>query len=386
MLILLENEPYPYDRRVSQEATALVSAGYRVTVAAPAAGASAPGDEMHDGVRVLLFPRPPAGHRPLSYVLEYVAALRGLRRIARRLEREDPPDVVIACNPPDFLFAAAAPARRRGARLVFDHHDLSPELFEQKFGRRGWLHRALLATERYAFRRADAVLSTNDSYAELARQRGGMPADRVFVVRNGPDPRRIRPVAPRPELRLGRERLVLWLGRMSTQDGADQVVDVAGMVAARRNDVAFAVVGPGDARAKLWAEVQARGLADRVAMPGPVDDDLVRAYLSTADVCLSLDPAGPLNDRSTMIKVLEYMAAGRPVIQSPLPEMRRLCGDATRWADGAPAAADAVVAVLDDPAEARRLGEAARARIDGGLWWPDQVPALLGAVRAALAG
>jgi glycosyltransferase involved in cell wall biosynthesis len=386
VLILLENEPYPYDRRVSQEARALTDAGFRVTVAAPTGGGSTEPDEDDNGVRVLRFRAPPEGSGPRAYVREYAAALRGLGGIARRLEREDPPDIVMACNPPDFLLAVAEPARHRGARLVFDHHDLSPELFEEKFGRRGTFHRLLLAAERYAFCRADVVLSTNDSYGEIARGRGGVAPGRVFVVRNGPDPGRIHPVPPRPELLRGRAHLVLWLGRMSTQENLDQLVDVAAILAQRgRDDIAFAAVGPGDARNALLADVRARGLDDRFELPGRVDDDLVRAYLSTADVCVSLERSSPMNDRSTMIKVLEYMAAGRPVVQSPLAEMQRICGDATAWASGAASMADEIAGLLDNPGEARRLGAAARARIEGGLLWPDQAPRLVEAMHTALA-
>jgi glycosyltransferase involved in cell wall biosynthesis len=390
VLILLENEPYPYDRRVSQIAGALTGAGYQVTVAAPATpGFAGPDEEVLDGVRVLRFPAPPEGAGAAGYVREYWSGLRGLRRVARRVEREQPPDLVIACNPPDFLFLAARAARRRGARLVFDHHDLSPELFESKFGRRGAIHRVLVAAERWSFRRADIVLSTNDSYAEIARQRGGVAPDRVFVVRNGPHPDRIRLVDPDPALRRGRPHLVAWIGRMSVQEGLEAVVEAADELRRRgRDDVAFALVGPGDAREGLQAEVRRRGLEDAVVLPGRVDDDGVRRYISTAAVCLSVDPPGPLNDRSTMIKVLEYMAMGRAVVQTPLPEMVRLCGDATLYArPGDPTdLADRIEELLDDPARAADLGERARRRIlDGGLTWPDQVPRLLQGVQRALA-
>ena len=385
VLILLENEPYPYDRRVNQVAGALVEAGFRVTVAAPTGAGSTEAEDEHAGARVLRFRLAPAGTGLLGYLREYASAVRGLRRIARRLEREDPPDIVVACNPPDFLLAVAGPARRRGAKLVFDQHDLSPELFEEKFGRRGAFHRLLLAAERYAFSRADIVLSTNDSQAAIARERGGVDPGRVFVVRNCPDPKRIYPVPPRPDLLRGRRYLVLWLGRMSTQENLDQLVDVAEILARRgRDDITFAAVGPGDAREPLLAAISARGLDDRFELPGQVDDDMVRAYLSTAHVCLSLESSSPLNDRSTMIKVLEYMAAERPVVQFPLAEMRHLCGDATAWASDPASMADEIVALIDDTGRADRLGAAARARIEDGLLWPDQVPRLIEAMETAL--
>ncbi|HYH59627.1 MAG TPA: glycosyltransferase family 4 protein [Thermoleophilaceae bacterium] len=389
ILILLENEPYPYDTRVAQIARALAGAGHSVTVAAPAGLDLTAPEEVLDGVRVLRFPALPEAAGAAGYLREYGAALRRLRALAERVEREDPPDLVIACNPPDFLLLAARRSIRRGARVIFDHHDLAPELFEEKFGRRGLFHRALLAAERWTFHKADVVLSTNEAYAEIARTRGDVPADRVVVVRNAPDPDRIRPVEPDPALRGGRAHLVAWVGRISTQEGLGAVLDAADELRRRgRDDVTFALVGPGDAREDLIAETARRGLGDRVSLPGRVDADGVRRYVCTASVCLSVDPPGPLNDRSTMIKVLEYMTLGRPVIQTPLEQMKRLCGDATAYARPSDAGdlADRVEELLDDPAKAGALGERARRRIDElGLTWPDQIGPLLQGVQTALA-
>ena len=388
ILILLENEGYPLDRRVSQIAGTLVAAGYDVTVAAPRLDSAAAEEEI-DGVRVLRFPAPPQGTSAPAFLREYAVSLRGLRAIARRIERERPPDVVISANPPDFLFLAARAAARRGARLIFDHHDLAPELFEEKFGRRGIFHRALLMAERWSFRKADVVLSTNDSYADVARERGGVPAERTFVVRNAPDPDRIRAVDPDPQLRRGRPHLVAWVGRMSVQEGLETAVAAAEELRRRgRDDVSFVFVGSGSALDGLIGDVSRRGLDDMVAFPGEVEHAAVSRYLSTASICLNVDPHGPLNDRSTMIKVLEYMALGRPVVQTPLEEMVRLCGDATSYArpDDPIDFADRIEELLDDPVKAAALGDRARRRIvEKGLTWPDQVPHLLTAVQTALA-
>jgi glycosyltransferase involved in cell wall biosynthesis len=388
ILILLENETYPLDRRVSQIAVTLADAGYDVTVAAPRPDLAAAEEEV-DGVRVLRFAAPPQGTSATAFLREYAVSLRALRSIARRVERERPPDVVISANPPDFLFLAARAAARRGARLIFDHHDLAPELFEEKFGRRGAFHRALLMAERWSFRKADVVLSTNNSYADVARARGDVPTDRIFVVRNAPDPDRISQVPPEPQLRRGREHLIAWVGRMSVQEGLETAVGAAEELRRRgRSDVSFALVGSGSALDGLVDDVHRRGLDDIVAFPGQVEHATVSRYLSTASICLNVDPHGPLNDRSTMIKVLEYMALGRPIVQTPLDEMVRLCGDATSYArpDDPIDFADRIEELLDDPAKAADLGDRARRRIvEKGLTWPDQVPRLLTAVQTALA-
>ena len=189
---------------------------------------------------------------------EYGLAYVRLRALARAVARERPVDLVLVCTPPDFLVAIARPLARRGAAVVFDLREISPELLEAKFGRRLVLHRLLLLAERYAFRHADAVLTVSDACAELARGRGGVEPARVFLVGNGPDPARIHPVAPRPELRRGRRHLVLWLGRMSAQERLEHLVDTAEDVVRRqgRADVHFAVVGDGDARAALERTVR----------------------------------------------------------------------------------------------------------------------------------
>jgi glycosyltransferase involved in cell wall biosynthesis len=342
-----------------------------------------------DGVEVLRFRAPPSGHGAFAYLREYTAALTGLVRTIRTLRRQAPFDVVIACNPPDFLIQLARPLRRRGAALIFDYHDPSPELFEAIFGRRGLLHRMLLLIERLAFRTADVVMTVNDPCADLVRNRGSLPSDRVFVVRNCPDPRRFFPVEERPELRRGHEHLVLWVGRMSRKEGLPLLLDAAERLVREhgRPDVAFAIVGRGDVHDELAAEIERRGLDGTVFLPGEADDELLRAYMATAAVAVSIDERNAMNDRSLMIKVLEYMAMGCAVVQFPLTEMRRVCADTTVYArnrDPADLAAK-IAMLLDDPQLRAALGAAARERVQDGLTWPDQVPVLLRAVESAQA-
>jgi glycosyltransferase involved in cell wall biosynthesis len=386
-LVLLEALSYRLDPRVRAQAAALRDAGWDVTVACPDAPGD-PRDEVVDGIRLRRFRAPPGGRGAAGYLREYGLACVRLTALARAVARERPVDLVLVCAPPDLLVTIARPLARRGAAVVFDLHEISPELLEAKFGRRPVLHRLLLHAERYAFRHADAVLTVSDACAELARGRGGVEPARVHLVGNGPDPARVHPIAPRPELRRGRRHLVLWLGRMSGQERLECRVDAAEDVVRRRGrmDVHFAVVGDGDARAGLDRTVLERGLGGYVELTGPVDDELVRAYICTADVCIGVDECNAMNDRAAMRKILEYMALGRAVVQFPLAEMRRLCGDACVYARDGDASdlAAQVCALLDDGERRRRLGEAARRRALERLMWPQQVPALLGAVDAAL--
>lgn len=387
MLILLENESYPYDRRVRHEAEALTEAGYEVTVVSPKGARAQAAEEVHAGVRVLRYTEPPSGTGALAYLREYGVALLRLAVVVRRLARERPFEAVIACNPPDFLLFLGEVFRRKGAAVVFDYHDPSPELFEAKFERRGLLYRLLLAVERLAFRRADVVMTVNDACAEIVAQRGRIASSRVFVVRNGPNPSRLYPVEPLPELRRGRPHLVVWIGRISQKEGLDGLIDAVDELVSRgRADLAFSIVGPGDAREELIRAVARRGLEGVIDFPGTVDDDMLRAYLSTADVCLSVDERNDMNDRSLMIKVLEYMLMERAVVQYPLEEMVRVCGDSTLYARNADPRdlANKIETLVDDPALRARLGAAARNRVLDGLTWPQQIPTLLEAVGVAV--
>jgi glycosyltransferase involved in cell wall biosynthesis len=394
ILVVVEALPHPLDVRVIAEVEAFRAAGYEVTVIGPADPGFEALDVTIDGVRVLRFRRPPTTGTALGYLREYGRAFPALARLAVDAHRERPVDVVFVCPPPDALAAVALAIRRAGARIVIDQREISPELFAAKFGRGRALGPALgmllRQTERLALRHADAVVTVSAACAELLRDRDGVAEDRVFLVGNGPDPRRIFPVEPRAELRRGRDHLVLWLGAMSRQEGLEHLIEAADHLVngLGRADVSFALVGPGDVHAPLREHVRRLGLEDVVAIEGLVGDDLVRAYMSTADVCVGVDARNDMNDRAAMRKVLEYMATGRPVVQFPLAEMRRLCGDATLYArDGDPRdLADRIAWLLDRPQERARLGAAARERVTDGLMWPDQVPALLAAIGTALDG
>ena len=387
VLVALENNPYPLDRRVRQEAEALIAAGYRVTVCSPTGNDQPATDEHIGGVHVLRYPVPPGGRSILGYLREYVLSLARLSRLMWRAHRRDPVDIALVCSPPDLLMLPALALRRAGAAVIFDHHDLSPELFALKFGDRRALQALVRRAEAFALRHADVVLATNDTYADIERNRGNVDPQRVFIVRNGPDPARLYPVDPRPELRAGREHLVCWIGFMSDQEGLDVLVDVAEELVQRRGreDITFAIVGSGDARDGLIADTARRGLDEHVHFPGRAGDDLVRAYLATADVCVGVDESNPMNDSSTMTKVIEYMVMGRPIVQFSLRETARVCGDASLYADPGDVSdfADRIAELIDDPDRAARLGAAARERAVPKLLWPEQVPTLLAAVDSA---
>jgi glycosyltransferase involved in cell wall biosynthesis len=388
VLIALENGPYPFDRRVRQEAEALTAAGYAVTVVGPTGSGCDALEERIDGVLALRYKAPPGGRGVAGYAREYGLSLLHLGQLMWEAHRRRSVDVALVCNPPDLLVIPALALRRAGAAVIFDHHDLSPELFALKFGDRHVLQGMVRKVESFALRRADVVIATNDTFAEVEKRRGPVEPHRVHIVRNGPDPNRIYPVEPRPQLRRGRDKLVCWVGLMSDQEGLHHLLDAAEELVKRRGreDIAFAIVGVGDARDALVADTQRRLLTGYVHFPGRAEDDLVRAYMATSDVCVGVDEPNPMNDSSTMTKVIEYMVMGRPIVQFRLHETSRVCGDTSLYARAGDAAdlADRIVELIDDPERAGRLGAAARERAVPALLWPQQVPALLEAVGAAL--
>jgi glycosyltransferase involved in cell wall biosynthesis len=296
--------------------------------------------------------------------------------------------VVHACNPPDLLFLPALRLKRRGARFVFDQHDLVPELYLSRFGRgKDVLYRAVCALERMTYRAADVVLATNESYKEVAVRRGGRRPEDVFVVRSAPGTDRFRPVPPEPELKRGKPHLLCYLGVMGPQDGVDYALRALAKLREEqgRTDWHAVFVGSGDAFDAMVELSRELGLEDLVEFTGRVPDaDLVRR-LSTADVCLSPDPRNPLNDVSTMNKVLEYMAMGRPIVSFDLKEARVSAGDAAVYApaNDESAFAKLVAELLDDPGRRARMGEIGRERIEGRLSWRNSQTALLAAYAAA---
>jgi glycosyltransferase involved in cell wall biosynthesis len=387
VLIISENAPVPADRRVWNISRTLAAAGWEVVIAcAQGAERDCEPYEVLEGIEIHRYPLRPAGNA-LGYAREYAQALWRLRRLVRKLSRERRFDVVHACNPPDVLLLAARSLRRQGTRFVFDHHDLVPELYRSRFGRGEDLgYRATLVAERIAYRLADVSLATNGSYARVAVERGGMDPEDVFVVRNGPDLARFRPVEPDPQWRRGQAHLISYLGIMGPQDGVDHALRALAALRALRQDWHAVFIGDGDALPAMRALVDELGLGDCVEFAGWRGDDDIRRILCTSDVCLAPDPPSPLNDVSTMIKIPEYMALGRAVASYALPESRVSAGDTALYA--APGDPDSlgrcVAELLDDPERRAQMGARARERVETELAWQHSEGPLLAAYARVL--
>lgn len=377
VLIIVQNLHVPFDRRVWLECQALTRAGYDVTVICPRGKDSVP-YEVIDGVAIHTYPPYAPGDSKVGFVLEYAYSFLATARLAVRARRQGRFDVIQACNPPDIFWPLAHWYRRRdGSRFVFDHHDLCPELYRSRFPEGARLPlRGLLLLERATFATADRVTSTNESYAKVAVERGGKASEHVIVVRTGPDPERLKPVAPDPALRRGRDHLVAYLGVMGPQDGVDLVLAAADVVVHRlgRTDVIFTLMGSGDCFDDLVVQRDRLGLQEYVELTGRVPDETVARVLSTAAVGLSPDPKNPLNDLSTMNKTMEYMAFRLPVVAFDLRETRVSAGPAAVYVEPnvVDSYARAIVNLLDAPETRATMGRLGRERVEQHLAWEHQ--------------
>ena len=371
--MLVQNLPLPLDRRVWQEAIALRDAGFQVVAVCPQ-GVDRHTAELEeiDGIEIHRYPPRTSTGGAAGYLREYASAFRHMRRHIRRLSRDRRFDVVHAASPPDFLLLAALPLKRRGTRFVFDHHDLSPELYASRYGpHRGPFYRVLLAAEWIAYRLANVVIATNESYRGIALGRGGKDAADVFVVRNGPSLDRFHGATADAALRRGKRHLLAYVGMMGPQDGIDYALQALADLRTRRDDWHALFLGDGDVVPAMRLLTDELGLADAVTFGGMANDEQIGRALATADVCLSPEPSNPLNDVSTMIKVAEYMAAGRPIVAFDLPETRATAQDAALYArpnDAADFASQ--IDVLLSAADRREgMGASGRHRVERALSW-----------------
>lgn len=390
VLIIVENLPCPFDRRVWQEALALRSHGYEVSIICPKGQGYEQSYELLEGVHIYRHPLPVEADSALGYGLEYSLSLLMEFWLALRIALTRGFDVIHGCNPPDTIFLIARFFKLFGKRFIFDHHDINPELYEAKFARRDLWYRLLCRLERWTFATADASIATNESYRRIAIERGGMPAERVFVVRSGADLSRVKVVAPRDELRRGKRFLVGYVGVIGKQEGLDLLLESVAFLRRERgrNDIQFVIVGDGTEVAALKEMCRRLEVDGCVEFAGRVSDQELWEILSTADVCVNPDRANVMNDKSTMNKILEYMALGKPIVQFDLTEGRHSAGGSSLYArlNDTRDFAMKLCELLDDPERRQAMGAIGRSRIEADLAWHHQVPRLLEAYELAFAG
>jgi glycosyltransferase involved in cell wall biosynthesis len=387
VLIIVENQSVPSDPRVWKEALSLYRNGYEVTVLCPRSKGSPQGYQEIDGIRIYRHPIPNGGNSAGGYVWEYSCALFWEFVFTCWIYMRHGFDVIQGCNPPDNIFLIALPFKLLGIKYIFDNHDAGPELFLSKYNKKGFFYKVLIWLEKQSYRFSDVVMATNVSYRDLALSRGHLASDDVFVVRNGPDLETFKAVPANPALKHGKSYLVGYVGNMGTQDGLDILLNVALHIKSLgRRDIHFTCVGAGSELARLRKMTLEMDLSDMVNFTGRIPDRQMLEILSTADVCVNPDKPCQMNDISTMIKIMEYMALGKPIVQFDSKEGRFSAKQASLYADTEDSVndfANKIQWLLGRPGERRRMGEFGRRRVEEELAWKYSVQNLLAAYQKA---
>lgn len=389
-LIIVENMAVPSDRRVWQEATSLAKSGWEVRVICPRSAKHPVSRERLEGVEIYRHSLPFEANGLAGYVLEYGWALT---MEALTLLRIGPwtPDVVQICNPPDFLFLPAWIARLFGAKVIFDHHDLTPELLAEK---KGGQSSAMMGFAKWAERRtfalADRVISTNAAFAEIAEKRGNKRAEDISVVYSAPDLQRLPRVPANPSLKNGKSNLLFWIGMIGSQDGVDLLLEAIPILKEKlgHDDFHLLIGGDGPERPALMQQARDMNIEDLVSFPGFLSGSELHEAFSTADIGVGSDPKNDFNDRLAMNKVMEYMAYSLPIAMFDLTECMRIAGEAAICAgNNSPGElADAIALLIRDPQRRAEMGEAGHRRLKAHYSWAQQEQTYLAVWNGLLAG
>lgn len=388
ILIVVENLPVPLDRRVWQEACALRDAGYEVIVICPQMRGFTKSEEILEGIHIHRHWISEEAGGFIGFAREYISALWGESQLAWKVWRRHRFKLIHLCNPPDLLFLIAWPFKFFfGVRVIYDVHDVWPEMYEAKFGKRGLFYWAVRATERLTYTCANVVLATNDSVRQIAVERGRKDPGKVFVVRTAPKIA-VSQVSATPELKKGRRYLIGYIGVMGNADGVNLLIDAAAHLVKTigRTDVQFLLMGTGPEHSRLVAQRDRLDLQEFVDLPGRVTNEFLFSALRTIDLGVSCDPINEYNNHCTMNKVLEYMAFGRAQVMFDLKEGRASAGNAAMYvSENSPVKlAESISKALDDPESRERMGSIGRERIESTLSWEQSAEQLVEAYRSAL--
>lgn len=391
ILIIVENLPVPFDTRVWQEATTLSANGYTVSVISPKGKGYTAEKEVIDGVHLYRHDLPAEGNGAIGYLREYSTALKEEIRLAKKVYKEVGFDVIHGCNPPDDIYLVAKHFKKYGVKYVFDHHDICPELFEAKFGHTsGPLYFSQIFMERQTYKNCTFAFVTNESYRKIAIERGKMDPQKVIVLRSGPKLERMKIQPPVESIKRGKKYMVGYLGVIGQQEGIEYILEAAKYCKEdlKRNDIFWGIVGGGPHVAALKAQCTQMGLDDCVEFTGRVPDQQLLDYLNTADVCVNSDTYNSMNDRSTMNKILEYMALAKPIVQFELTEGHYSAQEASLYAEqnNAKDMADKIIYLLENPEVRKKMGEFGRNRVINELSWEHTSKALLEGYRKFFEG
>jgi len=379
--MVVENCAYLDDPRVRKEAEALVSEGYCVFVICP----GREGERWHEqvgSVGLYRFPLWSPVNNAWGYLIEYTCAILSIVLLSVLVWFREGFDIIHVANPPDFILPIVSVYKLLGKRVIYDQHDLCPELYAAKFGTNPYLYKVLLLLERYSYRLANHVIVTNESYREIARQRGLLPESKVTIVRNGPSVPGLRTANVDTELRAKAPIIIVFAGVIGCQDGLDYLCRALHHLCYKLRQEGFycVILGDGDALNKIKALARELNLDDKIWFAGWISDPHVyECYISTADICVAPDPSNSYNDRSTFVKIMEYMAARKPIVAFDLPETRRSARTAASYArpNDVVSFAEKVADLMTNPSLRCSMGESGYMRVQDALAWQYSVPKLL---------
>jgi glycosyltransferase involved in cell wall biosynthesis len=389
ILMLLENQTYPRDFRVRREATALTAAGYCVSVICPA-GPGQPFRETLNGVHLYRYAPPPEANGFVGYLWEYGYAMTATFVLSLLIFFREGFDVVHAHNPPDTFVFIAAFYKLFGKRFVFDHHDLSPEMYQARFpgGGSRLVHGTLVLLEKLTCRLADRVIATNESYKRIEMERDRVPGARITIVRNGIELQDLPSVEPDRSLCPVGKTMIGYIGVMGFQDGVDYLLRALGHLVRdlKRTDFFCVLVGGGDAFPYLKSLAEQLGISGQILFTGMVHHSEVPRYLGAADICVAPEPSTPYNDRSTAVKLMEYMSLAKPIVAFDLTEHRFTAQGAAVYVkpNDELEFARAIAELKDDPARRKKMGLLGRQRMETALAWQYSIPELLQVYRTVL--
>lgn len=391
-LIIVQNLSVPYDRRVWLECNSLIESGFDVSVICP----RSKGDKKREtlsGVKIYRYAPPPATKGVLSFIVEFAYCFIRTFVLSLVIHSRRRIDVVQTCNPPDTYWALGLFFKIFGTTFVYDQHDLCPEIFDARFGEnvsgmKKFLRAGLLWSEKMNYTTACKVISTNESYRELALTRGGKSTDDVTIVRSGPNPEKLFSVDVDATVKRSRDYLLVYIGVMGPQDRVDIAIDAMSELVNRRGrkDVSLALLGDGDCHAELKEQTTQLNLDEFVTFTGRANDEVIRQYFSSADIGIAPDPATPFNSHSTHNKIMEYMMFSLPVIAFNLKETILSGQDAVMVVEenASPLAmADAIEELLGDDVRRKEMGEFGYERAHNKLIWKHQSPAYVSVMRSA---
>jgi glycosyltransferase involved in cell wall biosynthesis len=371
ILIIVENLPVPFDRRVWQEANTLKDNGAKVSIICPKMKGYTESYEVISGIEIYRHSLPLEARGAAGYLMEYSVALFWQFVLSWKIFFKRRFHVVHGCNPPDLIFLVALWFKIFGVKYVFDHHDINPELYIAKFNKKGFFYKVMVLFERLTFATANYSIATNESYKEIAIRRGKMKADRIQVIRSGPKLDRLKLLPPDSKYFKGRKYLVGYVGVIGEQEGIDLLLESVKHIVSLRSDIQFAIVGGGSDLDILKQLTEKLGLSEFVDFYGRVPDDLLVAILNSADICVNPDKPTEMNNLSTMNKIMEYMALKKPVVQYDLKEGRFSAQEASLYATCGDTKdfAEKIMQLADDDDLRHKMGTFGYNRVLNELSW-----------------